>query len=44
MLGLGFGRLLCNFTGGIPTFEYQFRMVAEIFIGFYGLWVLKNMR
>lgn len=42
MLGLGFGRLLSCFLDGIPTFGYQFGTIAELFLGFYGLWVLKN--
>ncbi len=44
MLGLGFGRVLSWFIDGIPTFGYQFGTVAELFLGFYGLWVLKNYR
>jgi hypothetical protein len=42
MLGLGFGRLLSFFLDRAPTFGYQFGTVAELFLGFYGLWVLKN--
>ncbi len=41
MLGLGFGRVLSLFLDGIPTFGYQFGTLAELFLGFYGLWVLK---
>ena len=41
MLGLGIGRLLSLFLDGIPTFGYQFGTFAELFLGFYGLWVLK---
>ncbi len=44
MLGLGFGRLLSLFLDGMPTFGYQFGTFAELFLGFYGLWVLKNYR
>ena len=42
MLGLGFGRLLSFVIDGIPTFGYQFGTLAELFLGFYGLWVLHN--
>ena len=41
MLGLGFGRLLSLFLEGTPTFGYQFGTFAELFLGFYGLWVIK---
>lgn len=41
MLGLGFGRLLSWLMDGTPTFGYQFGTFAELFLGFYGLWVLK---
>jgi hypothetical protein len=41
MLGLGFGRVLSLLLDGIPTFGYQFGTFAELFLGFYGLWVLK---
>ncbi|WP_296311397.1 DUF4345 domain-containing protein [Winogradskyella sp. UBA3174] len=44
MLGLGFGRLLSLFIDGIPTFGYQFGTFAELFLGFYGLWVMKNTK
>jgi len=40
MLGLGFGRLLSIFLDGEPTFGYVFGTIAELFLGFYGLWVL----
>ena len=43
MLGLGFGRLISIVLDGMPTFGYQFGTVAELFLGFYGLWVLKNL-
>jgi fatty-acid desaturase len=42
MLGLGFGRLLSIALDGIPTFGYLFGTVAELFLGFYGLWVLNS--
>ena len=42
MLGLGFGRLLSFYFDGIPTFGYQFGTFAELFLGFYGVWVLNN--
>lgn len=41
MLGLGFGRLLSFSLDGIPTFGYLFGAFAELFLGFYGLWVLR---
>jgi hypothetical protein len=40
MLGLGFGRVLSLFMDGNPTFGYQFGTFAELFLGFYGVWVL----
>ncbi len=43
MLGLGFGRLLSLLLDGEPTFGYQFGTFAELFLGFYGLWVLKRL-
>ena len=42
MLGLGFGRLLSLTLDGVPTFGYKFGTVAELFLGFYGLWVLLH--
>ncbi|MFK7832188.1 MAG: DUF4345 domain-containing protein [Winogradskyella sp.] len=42
MLGLGFGRVLSWFIDGTPTFGYQFGTVAELFLGFYGLWVVTT--
>ncbi len=42
MLGLGFGRLLSLVLDGTPTFGYIFGTFAELFLGFYGLWVLKR--
>ena len=42
MLGLGFGRVLSLFIDGNPTFSYQFGTFAELFLGFYGIWVLRN--
>lgn len=41
MLGLGSGRLLSWCIEGTPTFGYQFGAFAELFLGFYGLWVMK---
>ena len=43
MLGLGFGRLISIFIDGVPTFGYQFGMIAELFLGFYGIWILKRL-
>lgn len=42
MLGLGFGRLVSLFLDGTPTFGYQFGTIAELFLGFYGLWILRS--
>ncbi|MFK8060431.1 MAG: DUF4345 domain-containing protein [Polaribacter sp.] len=42
MLGLGLGRVLSYFLDGTPTFGYQFGTIAELFLGFYGCWVLTN--
>lgn len=42
MLGLGLGRVLSWFIDGTPTFGYKFGAFAELFLGFYGLWVLKT--
>ena len=42
MLGLGFGRVLSFFIDGNPTFGYQFGTFAELFLGFYGVWVLRK--
>lgn len=40
MLGLGFGRVLSIVLDGTPTFGYIFGTVAELLLGFYGLWLL----
>ena len=42
MLGLGIGRVLSIFMDGIPTFGYVFGTFAELFLGGYGLLVLRN--
>jgi hypothetical protein len=42
MLGLGFGRVLSLFFDGTPGFGYKFGMIAELFLGFYGLWALNS--
>lgn len=44
MLGLGFGRLLSFLVDGTPTFGYLFGTFAELFLGFYGLWVLAKSK
>ncbi len=44
MLGLGFGRVLSFFMDGNPTFGYQFGTLAELFLGFYGCWVLRKFK
>ncbi|WP_452598045.1 DUF4345 domain-containing protein [Pontimicrobium sp. MEBiC01747] len=43
MLGLGFGRVVSILLDGIPTFGYVFGTAAELFLGIYGLWVLKRI-
>lgn len=42
MLGLGSGRMLSLVLDGTPTFWYVFGTFAELFLGFYGFWVLKT--
>lgn len=42
MLGLSFGRLLSLPIDGTPTFGYVFGTFAELFLGFYGVWVLSR--
>lgn len=44
MLGLGFGRTISMFADGIPTFGYKFGVIAELFLGFYGIWVLNKLQ
>lgn len=44
MLGLGSGRVLSLILDGTPTFGYIFGTFAELFLGFYGLWVLKQLK
>lgn len=44
MLGLGLGRLLSITLDGIPTSGYLFGTIAELFLGIYGLWVLKSVK
>ncbi|MEM5565700.1 DUF4345 domain-containing protein [Psychroserpens sp. AS72] len=44
MLGLGFGRILSILIDGVPTSGYLFGTIAELFLGFYGIWVLKNLK
>ncbi len=43
MMGLGFGRLVSLLIDGTPTFGYIFGTFAELFLGFYGLCVLKRL-
>ncbi|MDB4121379.1 DUF4345 domain-containing protein [bacterium] len=42
MLGLGSGRVLSLIVDGTPAFGYLFGTFAELFLGVYGLWVLKR--
>lgn len=44
MLGLGLGRLLSLLLDGAPTFAYLFGTFAELFLAFYGIWVLNNLK
>jgi hypothetical protein len=41
MLGLGVGRLLSILLDGTPTFGLLFGTFGELFLGCYGIWVLK---
>lgn len=43
MLGLGIGRLLSWLIDGTPSFGYQLGTFAELFLGFYGIWLLINL-
>ncbi|WP_246067810.1 DUF4345 family protein [Changchengzhania lutea] len=42
MLSLGFGRGLSLVLDGTPTLAYLFGTFAELFLGVYGVWVLKS--
>lgn len=44
MLGLACGRVLSILVDGLPTFGYVFGTVAELALGCYGLWVLRQYR
>lgn len=44
MLGLGFGRVISILIDGTPTFGFLFGAFAELFLGFYGLWVITNKK
>ena len=44
MLGLGFGRVVSLLFDGIPTLGYVFGTGAELFLGIYGIWVLKRIQ
>jgi hypothetical protein len=44
MLGLGFGRVLSITIDGMPTSGYIFGTIAELFLGFYGFWVIKRLK
>ena len=43
MLSLGLGRVISILIDGLPTSGYVFGTVAELFLGLYGLWVLKRL-
>ncbi len=42
MLGLALGRMLSMLLDGIPTFGYVFGTFAELFLGCYGIWVIRK--
>lgn len=42
MLGLGFGRIVSIICEGLPTQGYLIGTFLELFLGFYGVWVLKT--
>lgn len=44
MLGLGFGRVLSIIVDGMPSNLYLIGTLGEIFLGFYGFWVLKRLK
>jgi len=43
MLGLGFGRLISILLDGVPSFDYIYGTLAELLLGFYGIWVLRKL-
>lgn len=43
MLGLGLGRLISFVIDGIPSFLFVFGTFGELFLGLYGLWVIKRI-
>jgi len=44
MMGLGSGRIVSIILDGVPTGGYVFGTIAELFLGFYGLWVLRRLK
>ncbi len=42
MLGLGVGRFISFIIDGTPTFGYQFGIIAELFLGLFGVWILST--
>ncbi len=42
MLGLGFGRLLSVSVDGIPTSGFIFGTIGELFLGFYGVFIINS--
>lgn len=42
MLGLSLGRIVSFLLDGTPTYGYQFGVLAELFLGCYGVWVLNR--
>ncbi|WP_026754417.1 DUF4345 domain-containing protein [Sediminibacter sp. Hel_I_10] len=42
MLGLALGRMLSMLLDGVPTFGYVFGTFAELFLGCYGIWVIRK--
>jgi hypothetical protein len=44
MLCLSLGRLLSLVKDGIPSFAYVFGTFAELFLGVYGIFILKRFK
>ncbi len=44
MLGLGLGRLISIVIDGVPTNAYVYGTIAELILGFYGIWVLTRKK
>ena len=44
MLGLGLGRVMSMILDGVPSPGFAFGTAGELFLGIYGVWVLKRMK